>query len=87
MSNEASESWMSKGPKRGILITPTCPFCKEPPVVWDRMGDRCSKCGRDGLQKEDWRIVKEKIDGHWKRFWAERERKMIERILGTTSDR
>ena len=85
MSDGPSESWRIKG--RGILVTPTCPFCGEPLILCDQMEDHCSKCGKYGLIAEGVRIVSEKIGRHWKRFWAERERKVIERILGTSNDR
>ena len=81
MGDRPSESWTGKGARRGIRITPTCPFCQEPLVVWDMMGDDCSKCGRDSLEAEDIRIAQGKITEHWKRFWEERERKVIELFL------
>ena len=81
MSDGPSESWTGKGARRGMLITPTCPFCKEPLILRDQMDDHCSKCDRNGLTAEDLRIVSEKIGKHWKRFWEERERKVIELFL------
>ena len=57
MGDRPSESWMGKGLRRGILVTPTCSFCKEPLILRDQMEDHCSKCGKYGLVAEGVRIV------------------------------
>ena len=83
MGDGPSESWTGKGVRQGILITPTCPFCKEPLSQWSVVLDECWKCGKSGMDEENLRQMRERAGELGRRANEMVMRRMLEIILGT----
>lgn len=83
MGDGPSESWKGKGPRRGILITPTCPFCKEPLSQWSVVLDECWKCGKSGMDEENLRQMRERSGELGRRINEMVARRTLKIILGS----
>ena len=73
---------MVESPRRGILITPTCPFCGEPLSQWSVVLDECWKCGKSGMEEEDLRQMRVRAGELGRRMSEYVARRTLEIILG-----
>ena len=73
---------VAESPKCGKLVTPTCPFCKEPLSQWSVVLDECWKCGKSGMEEEDLRQMRVRAGelGRWMSEYV--ARRTLEIILG-----